>query len=199
MKIGLIDSGKGGLAVAKALNASGHSFVVVMDEAFFPYGNKSKNFLCARAFYLVQFLIKQNVDMILLACNTLSLSVLPFLKESMSFPIEGIFQYLEGTIHQEGAVLLGSAVTCFLAKQRYPDLTVMDGGDLIAAIQYQKNIAEELKKINEQLKSYGCVLLACTHFLMLDEKDFCIPVISPISFVKKALLQKEKELRLGSS
>ena len=35
MKIGLIDSGRGGLAVAKALNASGHSFVVVMDEAFF--------------------------------------------------------------------------------------------------------------------------------------------------------------------
>ena len=32
MKIGLIDSGRGGLAVAKALNASGHSFVVVMDE-----------------------------------------------------------------------------------------------------------------------------------------------------------------------
>ena len=44
-----------------------------MDKAYFPYGNKSIEFLLKRSLYLCEYLIKNNVSEIILACNTLSL------------------------------------------------------------------------------------------------------------------------------
>lgn len=198
MKIGLIDSGRGGLAVAKALNASGHSFVVVMDEAFFLTETRVKIFMC-QGFLFGTVFNKTECRYDFIGLQYAFAFGFAVFKGKYVFSDRRDFSIFGRNHPSRRCRPFRIGRNMPLAKQRYPDLTVMDGGDLIAAIQYQKNIAEELKKINEQLKSYGCVLLACTHFLMLDEKDFCIPVISPISFVKKALLQKEKELRLGSS
>ena len=51
-----------------------------MDKAYFPYGERSKEFLLKRALYLCSYLRDKNVDKIIFACNTLSLIVLPFIK-----------------------------------------------------------------------------------------------------------------------
>ena len=45
MRIGIIDSGKGGLAVAKKIKKKEDQLLILLDQGFFPYGTKSKEFL----------------------------------------------------------------------------------------------------------------------------------------------------------
>ena len=62
MIIGIIDSGRGGLAVAEAIKEEEDTLLILLDKSFFPYGTKSKEFLMKRAFYLTEHLIKKGAD-----------------------------------------------------------------------------------------------------------------------------------------
>ena len=47
MLIGVIDSGIGGLEIVNRLSDK-NKYILIMDNAFFPYGNKRKEFLIKR-------------------------------------------------------------------------------------------------------------------------------------------------------
>lgn len=176
MVIGIIDSGKGGLAVAKRLKNTEDEFIVLLDQGFFPYGNKSKEFLLKRAYYLVTILIEKKVDLIVLACNTLSIVTLKFLRQSFPFPILGVFEYFVPYLNED-YILIGSKTTINYAAKNYP-VSVYDGTDFIEAIEKNKNITPYLKGL-ENLKCKG-LLLGCTHFLFLNEVLFPLPILHQI-------------------
>ena len=75
--LGIIDSGKGGVYFAEEFKLN--NYIVISDNEYFPYGTKSKTFLILRTIYLCEYLF-EFCDKILLACNTLSIVALPFLK-----------------------------------------------------------------------------------------------------------------------
>lgn len=176
MVIGIIDSGKGGLAVAKRLKNSIDRFIVLLDQGFFPYGDKSKEFLLKRAFYLVTILIEKKVDLIVLACNTLSIVALKFLRHSFPIPIFGVFEYFVPYLNKD-YILIGSKTTTNYAAKNYP-VSVYDGTDFIEAIEKNKNITPYLKGL-EELKCKA-LLLGCTHFLFLNEALFPLPILHQI-------------------
>lgn len=186
MKIGIIDSGKGGLAVLKRILSPEHEYVVVMDDAFFPYGNKSKEFLCKRSYYLVRFLRTKGVEKIIIACNTLSLLALDFLKANCDLPILGIFEYLKDHLHPQN-ILLGSYNTCCVVQQLYPWVPTLDGTPLIEAIQKGEKVDRMLEDYQKKYQNYSRLLLACTHFLYLEPSVFHINTIDPIESLKKDL------------
>ena len=74
LKIGVIDSGIGGLSVLNALvkNFSNVSFIYYGDNHFAPYGNKPLEFIKSRLYYMIKILDKKGINGLVIACNTLS-------------------------------------------------------------------------------------------------------------------------------
>lgn len=88
----VLDSGLGGLTVlreiVKALPSA--RYVYVADDAFFPYGHHSEDEIIARVVPLVGELIAPHApDIAVIACNTMSVSVLGPLRAAYSVPFVG--------------------------------------------------------------------------------------------------------------
>lgn len=73
-RIGLFDSGLGGLSVLRRLaelpDANTRSFVYVGDTARCPYGNRDGAEIALFVEQIVQWLLGKNVDAVIMACNT---------------------------------------------------------------------------------------------------------------------------------
>ncbi|MBD3420008.1 MAG: glutamate racemase [Chitinivibrionales bacterium] len=72
--IGVFDSGLGGLTVAREILRlmPGEQIVYLGDTARFPYGGRSKDAICSFAGQDADFLIAQDIKMLIVACNTAS-------------------------------------------------------------------------------------------------------------------------------
>lgn len=90
--IGVFDSGVGGLTVLKelALQFPNESFLYVGDTARLPYGSKSPQTIRKYSEQIIQFLEKQNVKAIVIACNTASSQVPE--KEIDGIPIYNVIE-----------------------------------------------------------------------------------------------------------
>ncbi|HPB34589.1 MAG TPA: aspartate/glutamate racemase family protein, partial [Caldisericia bacterium] len=91
-KIGIFDSGIGGLSVLKVIYEKfpNNIYLYIGDENYYPYGLKSKDEIIDRSEKLTNFLISKKVDLIIVACNTVSSIALDFLKKNYEIPIIGV-------------------------------------------------------------------------------------------------------------
>ncbi len=87
--IGVFDSGLGGLTVLKAIHnlMPNEDIVYFGDSGRTPYGTKSKETVIKYTFQDVNFLLKQDVKMIVIACNTASACSLQIIREHFDLPI----------------------------------------------------------------------------------------------------------------
>lgn len=87
--IGIFDSGLGGLTVLRAIHKllPKENLVYFGDSGRTPYGTKSKETVIRYTFQDINFLLKQNVKMIVVACNTASACSLEIIKSAYSCPI----------------------------------------------------------------------------------------------------------------
>jgi len=94
MKIGMFDSGVGGLTVLKSVRKVYDKVDIVYlgDTARVPYGIKSKETIINYAKESANFLINQNVDVILIACNSVSANAMEALEEMFDIPIVGVIE-----------------------------------------------------------------------------------------------------------
>jgi glutamate racemase len=92
MPIGVFDSGVGGLTVLQALRRRmpGQDFIYVGDTARVPYGRKPKEMVEQFAREIAGFLVRQDVEGIVVACNTASAAALPQLADEMPVPVWGV-------------------------------------------------------------------------------------------------------------
>lgn len=92
--IGVFDSGIGGLTVVKEIRKRIPSLDVVYfgDTARVPYGPKSKELITKYAIQDTVFLSTKNVELIIVACNTVSAICLDRLKGIFSVPIIGVIE-----------------------------------------------------------------------------------------------------------
>jgi glutamate racemase len=90
--IGVFDSGVGGLTVVKELIAQlpNEDIVYFGDTARVPYGIKSKETVIRFSIENILFLLKQDVKLICVACNTVSSFALPVVKNHFRVPIVGV-------------------------------------------------------------------------------------------------------------
>jgi glutamate racemase len=82
-KIGLFDSGVGGLSVFRAVarELPNHDLVYFADQKYCPYGPRPQEEIRALSKRIVEFLISQECSVIVVACNTASTAALYFLRE----------------------------------------------------------------------------------------------------------------------
>ena len=77
MKIGVIDSGIGGLTVLSSLinKCPKHEYIYFGDTFNLPYGDKTKEQIINLANNIVKFLEQKKVDLIVVACGTISSNI----------------------------------------------------------------------------------------------------------------------------
>jgi glutamate racemase len=88
----VLDSGLGGLTVQREIVnvLPAARYIYVADDAFFPYGRLSEDDIIARVVPLVGQLIGTHApDIVVIACNTMSVSVLGPLRAAYSVPFVG--------------------------------------------------------------------------------------------------------------
>ncbi len=92
--IGVFDSGIGGLTVVRTLRQQlPHENIVYFgDTARVPYGPKSSQVVREYAAQDTDFLISQNVKMIVIACNTVSSVALDVVQKRAKLPVVGVIQ-----------------------------------------------------------------------------------------------------------
>lgn len=92
MRIGVFDSGLGGISVLKEIyrRMPGTSLTYVADSGFAPYGSRGEDFIRHRSRPLAKFLVEHGAEMIVVACNTATAAAVPMLRESMRLPVIGM-------------------------------------------------------------------------------------------------------------
>lgn len=92
-RIGVFDSGVGGLTVLKALaeRLPAHYFYFG-DTARLPYGAKSAETVARYAIGATRFLESQKIDLLVIACNTASALALPRIEDAATVPVVGVVE-----------------------------------------------------------------------------------------------------------
>ncbi|EDM49842.1 glutamate racemase [Marinobacter algicola] len=89
----VFDSGVGGLSVADCIHRQlpGVKLVYLADNAGFPYGAQPESVVIERSQALIRLALSEfPCDVIVVACNTASTVVLPYLRAMTSIPVVGV-------------------------------------------------------------------------------------------------------------
>lgn len=188
----LIDSGAGGLSIAKTLLDSAPTSLRLSyfaDKSAFPYGNKDEGFLIQHVSALVsEFIEQHHPDLIVIACNTASTIVLPELRSRFSCPFVGVVPAIKPAASMSESKAIGVLATPATVNREYtaaliqefaPDCKVaLYGSD--ALVRSAENfvtgsvldntvVREELEKLLGQIADIDTIVLACTHFPLIAE------------------------------
>ena len=90
--IGIFDSGVGGISVLKHIHAllPAEHLLYYADSLHAPYGSKTPEFICERAFAITDFLIAQGAKTLVVACNTATAGAVDKLRAHYALPIIGM-------------------------------------------------------------------------------------------------------------
>jgi len=186
--IGIFDSGIGGLTVVKSLlyMLPKESLIYFGDTARLPYGTKSKKTLIDFSLQNVDFLLKKNVKLIVVACNSASSAAIKEMQEYSPVPVIGVIEpgaisalnatkskYI-GIIGTRGTVQSGAYYRTLITmdsnvkilQQACPLLVpLIEEGWLFH--QSTKNILSEYLVPFKNEKLIDVILLGCTHYPLL--------------------------------
>ncbi len=93
-RIGIFDSGVGGLTVQRAILEAlpGLETVYLGDTARVPYGTKSPEVVTQYSVRNGRVLVSRGVEMLVVACNTASAVALPAMREAFDVPVLGVVE-----------------------------------------------------------------------------------------------------------
>ena len=186
MRIGLFDSGLGGLTVLKTLlkKYPNNEYVYYGDTLNIPYGDKTKEELITLAKKNVDFLLSKKVDMIIVACGTVSSNCLDILKETYNIPIISILEptidYLNNSNYQNILVMATHAtINSHIFKNNInKNIYELETPKLVPMIE-NNNLLDIDKVLHEYLDNYlnniDVLVLGCTHYPII--KDYIKKVV----------------------
>ncbi|RSL32589.1 glutamate racemase [Salibacterium salarium] len=151
--IGIIDSGVGGLTVAReiARQLPKERIIYIGDTARCPYGPRPVEEVRQFTWEMIDRLFQENIKMLVIACNTAAAVVLDEVKERLDIPVVGVVQP-------------GAITALKITKNNHVAVIGTEG--TIASGAYVK----ALHTINEDVK---VKTLACPPFVPLVEQGIC--------------------------
>lgn len=92
--IGIFDSGIGGLTVFKEVSRvlPSENIIYLGDTARVPYGIRSPETVTRYSFECTEFLLKQSIKLLVVACNTVSAISLYKIKKRVPIPVIGVIE-----------------------------------------------------------------------------------------------------------
>lgn len=184
MKIGVFDSGVGGLSVAKAIEAAlpNEEIVYREDHDNLPYGTKTATELYSLVVPILESMAAEGCRVIVIACNTVTTTIIQKLREKLDVPLVGIEPMVKpAALQTKSGVIAVCATPTTLASDRYkwlkneyakgvrilePDCS--DWSTMIEndEINYQK-IAERIEDVC--IEGADVIVLACTHYHWIQD------------------------------
>lgn len=188
MKIGVFDSGIGGLTVVKSLleHQLFEDIIYFGDTARVPYGIKDKNTIIRYAIEAVEFFKNFKLDMIIVACNTVSAYALKEMRESSNCPVIGVVeagvQATTNSLKNKNANILilatkatinSKAYENKLREKNYKNLEAKATGLFVPLVEeeiYNGEILEaSFKHYFKDIKTPDAIILGCTHFPLISK------------------------------
>ena len=188
MKVGVFDSGIGGLSVVKSLlnHQLFEEIIYFGDTARVPYGSKDKNTIIRYAIEAVEFFKNFELDMIIVACNTVSAYALKEMKESSSCPVIGVVE--AGILATSNALkdnnsnilILGTKATVNskayengLHYLGFNNLQAKATGLFVPMVEEEifegKILEAAFEHYFKDIKAPNAVILGCTHFPLISD------------------------------
>lgn len=205
--IGVLDSGVGGLSIWREIikKLPNESTIYIADSLNCPYGEKTSKEIYNLSKNLVKFLLKKKVKLIVLACNTITVSCLDRLRRD--FPdtlIIGTVPVVKTASEKTMTGRIGVLSTRKTAGSRYQknlinkfakDLKVLNIGTdkLVPFVEkWKKNDFKVNEALKQELKPFSdfkadILALGCSHFPFLKRE------------MKKVLGSKVKILDSGGA
>ncbi len=203
--IAVLDSGVGGLSVLSELTKAfpNERFLYFGDNDKAPYGNRTDHDLWSITLNNIIYVLSFNVKALVVACNTLSVTILERIRAFVSVPCFGVFPPVERCLVEGDKTLLISTVKTAEKFVRYENLRVIGLPNLVKDIE---NNLFSLNKVNIKRhipnRNICCetLILGCTHynFVKFGIIDHFRPakILSGAEFTVK---QVENILRLRKS
>lgn len=186
MKVGVFDSGIGGLTVVKSLleNKLFEEIVYFGDTARVPYGIKDKSTIIRYAIEAVEFFKNFELDLIIVACNTVSAYALNEMREVSPCPVIGVVE--AGILATANALkdknsnilILGTKATVNskayeigLKAEGFTNLEAKATGLFVPIVEeeiYEGEILDAaFKHYFKNITKPDAVILGCTHFPLI--------------------------------
>lgn len=190
MKIGIFDSGIGGLSVLHRARKMipDAQFLYYADEKHVPYGEKPAEEIKGFVEEILNFLISQGVDAIVIACNTATSVATKEFREQFPVPIVGMEPAVKTAVElyrNTDKRILVAATPVTIAGDKLQNLLervdteheadllplpmlvrFAEKGDFDNP-QIEEYLREELRQFD--LERYAAVVLGCTHFNYFKE------------------------------
>ena len=186
-RIGVFDSGVGGLTVLKAMaeQIPAH-YLYFGDTARLPYGTKSAETVARYAIGATHFLEAQSIDLLVIACNTATALALPLIKEAAHVPVVGVVEpgaaMAAEVSKQRAAIVIATEAT--INSHAYRDALRQHGLEayekacplfvpLVEEGWIEHPVTEQVARIylgeaiTQAPKQADVLVLACTHYPLL--------------------------------
>ncbi len=212
--IGVFDSGLGGLTVVKELmkKLPSEQIIYLGDTARAPYGTKTKETIIRFSVENATFLMKNDVKMIVVACNTASALALPSIKKIFNIDIIGAIEAgaraaaavtkndIIGVIGTKATI--GSGVYGMTIKKMLPKATVIQQpAPLLVPLVEEGWLDTKATRIilSEYLKTFAktgidTLVLGCTHYPLL--KPLIKKMLPGVSIIDSAEEMAKETARL---
>lgn len=185
MKIGVFDSGVGGLSVAQAIERELPDLEVIFvnDSKHLPYGTKTPAELLGYVVPILRGLEKEGCAVIVIACNTVTTTLISQLREVISVSLVGIEPMVKPAAEQTVSKIIAVCATpTTLASKRYHELkedfaqgiTVLepDCSDWSYLIENNQLNHQKIANTIKQVCDAGAdvIVLGCTHYHWIQEQ-----------------------------
>ena len=183
-KIGVFDSGIGGKSVANAIEKAMPEVEVVFlsDPEHLPYGTKTPDELKELVRPKILELVASGAEVIVIACNTVSTTIIDWIRELVNVPVIGVEPMLEEASKlSRSKVITVCATPTTLGSKRYHDLKQQyaEGATVIEpdCSRWTRMIEDnqvDREEIFERIdsacqKGADVIVLGCTHYHWIEE------------------------------
>ncbi len=188
-KAGIFDSGVGGLTVVKSLLDEGlfEEIVYYGDTARVPYGIKDKNTIIRYAIEAIEFFKNFDIDILIVACNTVSAYAMEELKAQAPFEVIGVIEpgviAVENISKSKDSSILITGTKATIQSGKYKKLLQEKGYKNIqekATSLFVPMVEEHIYKgkVTEAIMEYyfkdiqtpDILIMGCTHFPLISEQ-----------------------------
>lgn len=186
MKIGVFDSGVGGKSVANAVKkALPEAEVLFVHDTpdHFPYGTKTPDEIYGYILPIFQDLVDKGCDVIVVACNTVSTTLITRLRSAFSTPLIALEPMVKpAAAFTKSGVVAVCATPTTLASNRYVWLKQTYGqactfvepncADWSALIERNEMTEARIREAIEPVLAQGAdvIVLGCTHYHWIEDE-----------------------------